>query len=50
LYKGANKEQIVNAMIQNLQLRSEIISRQIETLSKIKTIKEDNRKDEKISI
>lgn len=50
LYKGANKEQIVNAMILNLQLRSEIIGRQIETLGKIKSIKEDNRKDEKISI
>jgi hypothetical protein len=50
LYKGANKEQIVSAMIQNLQLRSEIISRQIETLGKIKNIREDNRKDEKVSI
>ena len=50
LYKGTNKEQIVDAMIQNLQLRSEIIGRQIQTLNQIRTIKEDKKEDEKINI
>jgi hypothetical protein len=50
LYKGTNKEQIVDAMIQNLQMRSEIISRQIQTLNQIRTIKEDKKEDEKINI
>jgi hypothetical protein len=50
LYKGTNKEQIVDAMIQNLQMRSEIINRQIQTLNQIRTIKEDKKADEKINI
>jgi hypothetical protein len=50
LYKGTNKEQIVDAMIQNLQMRSEIINRQIQTLNQIRTIKEDKKEDEKINI
>jgi len=50
LYKGTNKDQIVNAMIQNLQMRSEIINRQIQTLNQIRTIKEDKQEDEKINI
>jgi hypothetical protein len=40
----------VDAMIQNLQMRSEIISRQIQTLNQIRTIKEDKKEDEKINI
>lgn len=50
LYKGTNKEQIVNAMIRNLQMRAEIMKHQIETLNQIRTIKEETKRDEKINI
>jgi hypothetical protein len=43
LYTEMNKEKIVNAMIQNLQLRTEIINQQIQTLRKIKLFKESTQ-------
>ncbi len=40
LYKDVNKEQITNAMIQNLQMRADIIGKQIQTLNQIKKYQE----------
>jgi hypothetical protein len=40
-----NKEQIMDAMILNLQMRMEILNKQLKTLEKIKSIK-SNRKNE----
>jgi hypothetical protein len=39
----ANKEKIIEAMIQNLQLRMEVLNQQLKTLQRIRTIKRDNQ-------
>lgn len=41
LYTTPNREKIIEAMIQNLQLRMEILNQQLKTLEQIKTIKEN---------
>jgi len=42
LVQSGNSEQVLSAMIQNLQLRSEILNRQIEILEQIQQFKNEN--------
>lgn len=41
----ANKEKIIEAMMQNLQLRMEVLNQQLKILQKIRTIRKNNQND-----
>ena len=43
LYKSPNKQRVIDAMVQNLQIRISILNQQLEVLNRIKQVKRENR-------